>query len=116
MYEEAPLASVQGSRNLLARIAIATVADEGRLAATLRRTPLVQDDPGWRCRAWVADALARVAREPVVAHARLDWPAIEATARDFVAAKAAAGRYASPDDALRPKPTWDMVEQRETVP
>ncbi|KAK0288901.1 hypothetical protein LTR91_018412 [Friedmanniomyces endolithicus] len=102
--------------NLLARILIAKVEDHNRVVAILRSLPVVQDDPAWRCRAWIATALAELARDgKAVGTSQLDWAIVEATARQYVARKAAAGRYERVEDVLKPKPTWDMLEGQETV-
>lgn len=116
-YEEVPLPNVQSTASLLARVLIAKVEDEGRLLDVLRSTPVVQNDPNWRCRTWVADALSRIADDgKVVGTAQLDWAKIELLGRDYVAKKVSAGRYDRGEDILRPKPTWDMLEQREAIP
>lgn len=101
----------------MARILIAKVEDEQRLIALLRRLPVVQGDPNWRCRTWVASALAEIAKDgKCVGTAELDWPKIEAAARQYVAKKTASGRYGSSADMTKPKPTWDLVENKEIVP
>ncbi|KAF2264793.1 hypothetical protein CC78DRAFT_553322 [Lojkania enalia] len=106
-YEEIPLENVRTTNNLLARILIAKIEDEQRLIALFRRLPVVQGDSNWRCRTWVASALAEIAK---------DGKCIEAFARRYVGDKTASGRYRSAADMLKPKPTWDMLENRERVP
>jgi len=60
--------------------------------------------------------LAELARDgKAVGTSQLDWEVVEATARQYVARKAAAGRYERVEDVLKPKPTWDMLEGQETV-
>lgn len=54
--------------------------------------------------------------DKAVGTAQLDWDQIEALARNYVAKKTAAGRYASATDLGEPKPTWDILEEREIVP
>ncbi|RMD39815.1 hypothetical protein DV735_g5331, partial [Chaetothyriales sp. CBS 134920] len=116
-YEEIPLANVRSTNSLLARILIAKIKDEQRLIALFRRLPVVQGDPNWRCRTWVASALAEIARDGMcVGTAELDWPKIEAASRQYVANKTASGRYGFDADMTKPKPTWDMVENKEIVP
>ncbi|RMZ80304.1 hypothetical protein DV738_g2803, partial [Chaetothyriales sp. CBS 135597] len=115
-YEEVEVNDVRSTISLLVRIRIAKITDERRLVALLRRLPVVQDDPSWRCRTWVANALAEIARDgKCVGTAELDWSRIEAAARGYVADKAASGRYESGADMTKPKPTWDMVENKEIV-
>ena len=116
-YEETKLANVRLTVNLLARVLIAKIENEALLVKILRGTPVVQDDPAWTCRSWVADALARMkaAGNRAVGTARLDWPTINAFARRYVAEKKAAGRYAGDVDMTLPRPTWDLLEEREIV-
>ncbi len=96
---------------------IAKIENEALLVKILRETPVVQDDPAWTCRSWVADALARMqaARNKAVGTARLDWPTINALGRWYVAEKKAAGRYDRGADMALPRPTWDLLEEREIV-
>jgi hypothetical protein len=116
-YEEVNVDNVRTTNSLLARFVIAKIEDEQRLIALLRRLPVVQNDPNWRCRTWVASALAQIAEDgKCVGTAQLNWHTIEAFARRYVADKAAGGRYNRGADMLKPKPTWDMLENRETVP
>ncbi len=116
MYEEIPLTNVRSTVSLLARIVVAKVTDEERLITILRETPVVQGDPEWRCRTWVADALRRIAEDgTAVGTSRLDWEEIEKTGRGYVKHKTNKGRYASGVNLMGPKPTWDMLAGRETV-
>lgn len=46
----------------------------------------------------------------------LDWTRLEAFARQYVAQKTADGRYQNALDMLKPKPTYDLLENRESVP
>lgn len=116
-YEEISLENVRTTNSLLARILIAKIADEQRLIALLRQLPVVQGDPNWRCRTWVASALIEIAKDgKCVGTAELNWQKIEAFARQYVADKTASGRYQSAADMLKPKPTWDMLENKESAP
>lgn len=102
--------------NLLARVLIAKVEDHEHLAAIVRSQPVVQNDPSWRCRTWIAGVLNELARDgKAVGTSELDWEKIEATARQYVVSKLAAGRYGNSDLVVKPKPTWDMIENREIV-
>nr|GFD58493.1 hypothetical protein [Tanacetum cinerariifolium] len=76
----------------------------------------VQNDPNWRCRSWIANAWEKLAKDAkAVGTSQLNWAEVEVTARQYVARKAAAGRYQRAEDMLKPKPTWDMLENKETV-
>ncbi|EGX96937.1 hypothetical protein CCM_01595 [Cordyceps militaris CM01] len=117
IYEEMDLPNVRGTVSLLARILIAKIEDDERLVQIFRETPVVQGDANWRCRTWISDALARIQKDGgAVGTAQLDWRIIEPLARKYVAEKTAAGRYAGSVSMLLPKPTWDAIEGRETVP
>ncbi|KAJ9413274.1 hypothetical protein FOXG_21994 [Fusarium oxysporum f. sp. lycopersici 4287] len=63
IYEEIPLSNVRSTNNLLARIVIAKIEDEGRLVDIIRNTPVAQNDPNWRYRTWVAQALSQIAQD-----------------------------------------------------
>ncbi|EXJ89871.1 hypothetical protein A1O3_02938 [Capronia epimyces CBS 606.96] len=122
-YEAIPHLNIQTTDNLLARVLIAKVEDEQRLVSIFETTPVVQDDPDWRCRTWVADALSRIeqdghgrSRGRAVGTAELNWSSIEPVARAYVANKTTAGRYLRAVDLSLPKPTWDMLQRREIVP
>lgn len=117
IYEELKLRNVRNTTTLLARIVIGKVTDEDRLVQIIRSTLVVQNDPNWRCRTWVADVLSRAATDGgAVGTAELSWPKIETVARDYVARKIADGRYGGDSDPCKPKPTWDMLQGREVVP
>lgn len=117
-YEENHLPNVQSTNRLLARIVIAKVEDGARLIEIFRSIPVVQNDPNWRCRTWVWQVLERLKADggKAVGTAQLDWGQIEGMARSYVAQKQAHGRYATMDLLLKPKPTWDMLENKEMVP
>lgn len=117
VYEEVSLTDVRSTNSLLARILIAKVEDEERLVKIFRNTPIVQNDPNWRCRTWVANALELIAKDgKAVGTSQLDWKTIEATAREYVGKKTTSGRYKKVEDLTGPKPTYDMLEGVEIVP
>ncbi|KAK7972687.1 hypothetical protein PG988_006821 [Apiospora saccharicola] len=115
VYEEVGLQNVRSTASLLVPIVIAKITDERRLLQILRQTPVVQNNPNWRCRTWVAQVLEAIKRDgKCVGTSFLDWTAIEPKAREYVATKSAAGRYAT-GNMLAPKPTFNILERRETV-
>ncbi|KAI0117708.1 hypothetical protein GGR51DRAFT_264009 [Nemania sp. FL0031] len=117
MYEEVEVSDVKSTDNLLIRVMIAKVEDEKRLAEILRTTPVIQGDPNWRCRTWITDALSGLTKDgKSVGTSQLDWSRIEPVARNYVAEKTAAGRYADVDALEAPRPTWDIIEGREIFP
>lgn len=117
VYEEKTVSDIRATNTLLARIVIAKVEDEQRLVSLLRDLPIVNGDTNWRCRSWVGSALAEIAKDgKCVGTSRLDWGEIEAFARQYVAYKTAIGRYTKADDMVKPKPTYDLLQEKETVP
>ena len=117
VYEEVPLNNVQSTVNLLARILIAKIENEDRLVEILRSIPVVQNDPSWRCRTWLANALKAIKADgKAVGTSELDWAKIEPLAREYVGKKVASGRYTIQQDAQQPKPTWNMLDGKEIVP
>jgi hypothetical protein len=115
-YEEVPLPNTRNTTSLPARIVIAKIEDEERLVNIFRTIPIIQNDPNWRCRAWLANALAEVAKDGnAVVSSELDWQKIEATARNYVGEKTAADRYLNAADLMKPSPAWDLLEDKEVV-
>ncbi|OAA60692.1 hypothetical protein ISF_05731 [Cordyceps fumosorosea ARSEF 2679] len=135
-YAEDALPSIKCPARMYARILIAKIEDEDRLERLLRETPRPrapeegEDNPlaaalrvGYNSQVWASQVLARLAgmgrkrKDRIVGTAVLDWHRIEQTARWYVAEKMAADRYN--EDYLRetqhrlPKPTWDMLLDRE---
>lgn len=45
-----------------------------------------------------------------------DWSKMEPKARRYVGEKNAAGRYPDGERMFEPKPTWDMLDEKEIVP
>ncbi|KAI0101683.1 hypothetical protein GGR51DRAFT_563145 [Nemania sp. FL0031] len=114
-YERVKVKDVKFTTTLLARILVAKIEDEQRLTALFRRLPVVQNDPSWRCRTWVANALVEIEKDgKCVGTAELDWQKIEAFARRYVSGKTIGGRYER--DLWKPRPTWDLLEDKETLP
>ena len=50
-----------------------------------------------------------------VGTSKLDWTEIEELGRRYVAEKTAAGRYNELARLEGPRPTWDILENKETV-
>ncbi|EGE07146.1 hypothetical protein TEQG_06134 [Trichophyton equinum CBS 127.97] len=116
-YEEVKLRNVKNTLNLLARIMIGKIEDEARLVKIFQEVPLVQNDETWRCRTWVKNALTAIEKDgKAVGTSILNWEKIEAKAREYVGEKTAAGRYKNIDDLKLPKPTWDMIDDKEKLP
>lgn len=117
MYEEVPLLDVRNTVNLLARVLIAKIEDESRLLQILRDNDIVQNDPNWRCRTWVSAALDKLSRDgKAVGTSQLNWQTIETVARRYVGGKAEKGRYKVAENPPKPRPLYDLLENKEIVP
>lgn len=115
-YEEVQIPNVQNTATLLVRVVIGKVENLGRLLEILRSIPVIQNDPGWRCRTWCANALTAIAKDgTAVGTSVLDWQRIEQAARRYAGDKTVQGRFASAALLLGPKPTWDLLENKEIV-
>ncbi|OAG38276.1 hypothetical protein AYO21_07502 [Fonsecaea monophora] len=115
-YEELKLCNVRTTSNLLIRVVIGKVVDMERLLDTIRNVPLVQNDRMWRCCTWCADVLAALERDgQALGTAVLDWKRIQKVARHYAGEKTAQGRFDAGHSMDKPKPTWDMLKDKETV-
>jgi len=114
-YEEADLSSAKSNASFFARILIAKIEDPSRLVNIFRSTTVTRNDPDCS-RAWIVEVLSRISQDGnAVGTAELDWTRIEALALDYVRKKTVEGRYAKADELLLPKPTWDMLQEKEIV-
>ena len=55
--------NVQNTTSLLVRVMIGKVENLARLITILWSIPVIQNDPGWRCRTWCANASAAIAAD-----------------------------------------------------
>ena len=105
---------------VLVRVAVAKIIDYDRMEQVIRQTPVIQNNPDWRCQAWVRNALRCLAADgPILGTATLDWSTIEATARRYAQQKEDQGRSRlGTIGPWNPKrvPTWDLIENQETIP
>ena len=116
-YEEVKLQNVQNTTTLLVRVMIGKIENLARLITILRSIPVIQNDPGWRCRTWCTNALAAIAADgKAVGTSVLDWQRIEQAARWYAGQKTAQGRFATSALLTTPKPTWDLLENKEMIP
>jgi hypothetical protein len=96
---------------------VAKVIKWERMLQILRAVPTVQNDPNWTCRIWVRDALANLAAGVgVLGTSATDWTTIENTAKRYVQEKKGQHRF---DGQvlwnMNKVPTWDLIENKETV-
>ncbi|KAI1214249.1 uncharacterized protein F4807DRAFT_407190 [Annulohypoxylon truncatum] len=116
-YVEDALPDVQTSVRLLVRVLIAKITNESQLIEVFRNTPIFYKDPTFNCRTWVIDALSRISNNrKVVGTSQLDWKMIEERARSYIAVKTVVGRFGAGQDMTKPKPTWDLLKDKEIVP
>lgn len=114
-YYEAVKISMRPTGQLLVRIMIADVEKPKRLEQLLSRVLLVQNDPSWRCKHWVRDAILALKRDrKSLGTTELDWDHLEATANWFVEFKKRQHRFDSIGGwDMRKVPTYDILERRE---
>lgn len=86
--------SMQATRQILARVVIAKVADRERLFQILRSVPVIQANPAWNCVIWVKEALAAVQADgKAIGTAKLDWQTVRDAAMEYVEKKKEAHRF-----------------------
>jgi hypothetical protein len=96
---------------------VAKFEDEGHPVECIRSTPVVQNDPNWRCWTWVAQVLSRIDQDgTATGTVEWDWGKIEAVACEYVRSKTEAGRYLNDADMGLPKPTYDIIQGKEIFP
>ncbi|KJZ73343.1 hypothetical protein HIM_07347 [Hirsutella minnesotensis 3608] len=116
VFEERELRDIRTTPNLLVRIMIGKVKSRSRLAKVLRKVPLVEGQADWRCRNWVAEAVAALKADgKALGTAVLDWGEIERVAEQYAGEKIRAGRFTDVSQLFEPKPTWDMLQGKETI-
>ncbi|EEP82169.1 predicted protein [Uncinocarpus reesii 1704] len=113
-YQQDHLKKVKTTR-LLCRILIGKVEKPRQeLESSLRRVPIVQDDPNWRCRTWTANAVEQLAKDGILSSRSItDWSVIEAGCRAYIQKKIENGRFTSLTTTI---PTYDLMARMETVP
>lgn len=113
VYEEVEC-NARTTPNLLVRILIAKVTDPERLARICQSVPISKSNPS--CRTWVRDVLEVIKRDGnAVGTAILDWTGIEHVAKQYALEKTESGRFADVALAEKPKPTFDLIHNREII-
>ncbi|KAI1101374.1 hypothetical protein F4804DRAFT_335355 [Jackrogersella minutella] len=116
-YVEDVITDPRSSTRLLVRILIAKITDEGGLIEVFRNTPICRDDPKFDCQSWAVDALSRLSNNgTIVGTSELDWDKIREKAFSYAAGKNSGGRFSRGQDMTKPKPTWDMLQDKEIIP
>lgn len=114
------LEDVRTTNQLLARLLVAKIEDEGELIKLLERVPV--DPPGWEVRSgqkWTCKIWVRAALELIVANGKVvgtnilgDFEAIEKTAHWVVEEKLRERRYDPIGAITQPKPTYCMLTKK----
>ncbi|KAI9827422.1 MAG: hypothetical protein M1819_006963 [Sarea resinae] len=113
-YEQRDLVSMK-TQMLLVRVLIAKIAKpRAAFDECLARVPVVQDDPDWRCRAWVSNALARLVDDKILGGQTQDWTFIERESVAYVERKKTEGRFQK-EPAPTEVPTYDLIVAKEVV-
>lgn len=108
---EASQCDVRNTPDLLVRVLVVKVTDPDHLAQICLVVRARDSYP--TCRDWVQDVLAALERDGrTVGKAMLNWDNIYHDAKDYAMNKKNSGRFL--DDAS-PKPTFDMLQDLETV-
>lgn len=100
---------------LLVRVLVAKIVGSRQdLEASLRRVPVIQDDPNWRCRTWVKNALAQITKDRILGTGVAHWDIVEGECLSYVERKKREGRFQKtplPEEI----PTYDLIEKKETA-
>lgn len=76
-FEKRELVSIR-TQLLLVLVLVAKIeGSRDDLEASLRRTPVIQDDPDWNCLVWVRNAFAQLTQDKILGRGVLDWDAVE---------------------------------------
>nr|POE56791.1 hypothetical protein CFP56_33763 [Quercus suber] len=110
-------ASMAPTAMILVRVMIGKVADNLRLESVLESTPVRQGHPTWNCVGWVKEAIEVLERDRrVLGTAVTSWEPIRDTAMRYVEKKKAQHRFDGQGNFDSSKvPTWDMLEDRESI-
>lgn len=105
------------TRMILVRVMVAKVVKWERMQQILRAVPTVQNDPNWTCRTWVRDALASLAADVgVLGTSATAWTTVESTVKRYVGQKKDQHRFDGQVHwDMNKVPTWDLIENKETV-
>ncbi|KAB8616630.1 hypothetical protein FH972_025965 [Carpinus fangiana] len=113
--------TVLATAQSIARICIGKILDMDKVRDIVASVPVVQDDPTWRCRQWVIDAVSALASSTGGAVGRSvdlhNWQAIEAVAKGYGNEKVDAGRFRVGGGKwdITKVPTFDMMAGRELI-
>ncbi|KAJ5199848.1 hypothetical protein N7491_009355 [Penicillium cf. griseofulvum] len=103
--------------SILVRIVIGKVLDPYHTAEIMRNTPVRQGRPGWNCVAWVKEALETLqADNKALGTSMLEWSIVRNIAMAYCQRKQEQHRFDGRGNFdMKRAPTYDLLEQRETV-
>lgn len=101
---------------LLIRVVVGKVEDAARLDLILRQVPVREDDVGWNCVTWVRDALTALEKDgKALGTSQTNWNKVRQVAMTYCEQKKKRGRFQPGDYDPRKVPTYDLMDQKETV-
>jgi hypothetical protein len=135
VFERLVVPDVKNIPNLLGRIIIGKVENPDLVDRIISSTPMVLEDPEWRCFHWVEDALAKLnatgglAITPARAALRkdkvlsfdadgnilptYDFAGVMAFSRDYIEGKIVHGRYTCYERVDSPRPTYSLISKKQ---
>jgi len=102
---------------LLVRILIAKVTNMDRLINIVRSIPVQQGVAGWNCVSWVCEALVALEADgKALGTSVVEWTKVRDAAMNFCQRKKDEHRFDGESNFDTSKaPTFDLIENRETV-
>lgn len=135
VFERLVVPDVKNIPNLLGRVIIGKVKNPDLVDRIISSTPMVLEDPEWRCYDWVENALAKLnatgglaitpARAALSTDKVLsfdsdgnilptfDFARIMAFSREYMEGKIVHGRYTCYEVVDSPRPTYSMLSKKE---
>ncbi|OJZ82151.1 hypothetical protein ASPFODRAFT_64201 [Aspergillus luchuensis CBS 106.47] len=109
--------SLAPTNMLLVRVIVGKVTNKDSLVQILRSTPIRQNQAGWNCVAWVREALQRLRADgTALGTSVIEWETVRAAAMSYCQKKKDQHRFDGQGNFdLRKAPTYDLIEQRETM-
>ncbi|KAK7515054.1 uncharacterized protein IWZ02DRAFT_383101 [Phyllosticta citriasiana] len=103
---------------LLVRIMIGKVEKKNRLVELIRGTPIRPNQNGWNCVEWVKEALLSIQTDgKAIGTSVLDWKQVRDGALLFCERKKNQHRFDGKGEFdMEKAATYDLIEQRETIP
>lgn len=108
---------VRCSDTLLARILVGKIKRRNRLDQIINAMTPLENQPHHAAEAWMNAVLHALTMDRgVMGRSYLMWVQISAKAMEYVDEKTKSGRYEDLENQTHPRPTWDMLQDREIWP